>query len=63
MSHSVLTPRHARSAYELDRCMAVARDARSEGLRQFAHAVRRAISSFLLNPAHLKNGLKVPHTA
>jgi len=43
--------------------MAVARDARSEGLRQFAHAVRRAISSFLLNPAHLKNGLKVPHTA
>ncbi len=63
MSHSVLTPRHARSAYELDRCMAVAKDARSEGLRQVAHAVGRAILSFLLNPAHLENGLKLPHAA
>ena len=63
MSHSVLTPRHALSAYELDRCMAAAKDARSEGLRQAAHSIRRAILSFLLNPAHLENGLKLPHTA
>lgn len=63
MKHSVLTPRHAQSAYELDRCMAAAKDARSEGLREVAHAVRRAILSFLLNPAHLENGLRHPHTA
>ena len=63
MSHSVLTPRRALRAYELDRCMAMAKDARSEGLRQVAHAVRRAVLSFLLNPAHLENGLKLPHTA
>jgi hypothetical protein len=49
MEKPVLTPRPAMTSRELDRCMAAAKDARSEAIKHFAMLVRSWVSSHLIH--------------
>ncbi|MCG8509847.1 MAG: hypothetical protein MI741_11530 [Rhodospirillales bacterium] len=50
MTYPVLTPRPAMTSRELDKCMAAAKDSRSEALRQIGKRLRSWASKHLIHP-------------
>lgn len=60
MTYPVLTPRPAMTSRELDQCMAAAKDARSDALRQIGRWIRSWVSGHMIH--HLPHP-GVPYTA